>query len=39
MSWKINYLKDAQKFIDQNNIKEQIRDEIIKLIKFLNGEK
>jgi mRNA interferase RelE/StbE len=39
MSWNINYLKDAHIFITQNNIEKQIKEEIIKLIKFLNGEK
>jgi mRNA interferase RelE/StbE len=39
MSWNINYLKDAHIFITQNNIEKQVKDEIIKLIKFLNGEK
>lgn len=38
MNWKIGYSNSALKFIDKQNIRNEIREEIKKFIKKIKGE-
>lgn len=38
MKWKIEYSKDAIKFIEKQNIQDEVREEIRKFLTKLKGE-
>jgi len=38
MKWKINYSRDAKKFIERENIREEIREALAKFLKRTKGE-
>ncbi len=38
MKWRINYSKEAWKFIEKHNIHSDVKEELKKLLKKLKGE-
>ncbi len=38
MKWKINYSRDAEKFIEKENIRGETREELAKFLKRTKGE-
>jgi len=38
MRWRIDYTKDADKFITKHNVRDKVRNEIIRLIQKIKGE-